>query len=154
MTLDQRAQKAREELFKRYDALNALWLKAEEEITKLHIPHAVEYVYDDYPDGHPRDCLSVLKIKGKWRICQGTYAHGSYPEFGPDDWTPVVECSALVRVEAAKHLPGLRQSVVEAAEKFIPRVDKAIATLEKALAADDNMAALLAERAKLNGRAK
>jgi hypothetical protein len=44
--------------------------------------------------------------------------------------------------------------VVEAAEKFIPRVDQAIAALEKALAADSNMAALLAERAKLNGRAK
>jgi hypothetical protein len=153
LTLDQRAQKAREELFKRYDALNTLWLKAEEGITKLHIPHAVEVVYGDYPDGHPCECLSIVKIKGKWRICQGSYSHGSYPE-GPDDWTPIVECSAAIRVEAVKHLPKLREAIVVAAEKFIPRVNQAIATLERALAADNDMAALLAERAKLNGRAK
>ncbi len=153
MTLNQRAQKAREELFNRYDALNALWLKAEEEITKLHIPHGVSYVYNDDLNGcYPSDCLGVMKIKGKWRICHGSYLPSCEPE--PDDWTPIVECSAVIRVEVVKHLPRLRQAVIEAAEKFIPRVDKAIKNLEKVLAAQDDMAALLAERAKLNGRAK
>jgi hypothetical protein len=163
MTLDQRAKQAREQLFKRYDALNALWLKAEEEITKLHIPHSVTYAYDSLDTDEFGlnegkvffvPCLGVQKIKGKWRICVGSYY--DYPDGRDSDpeWTSIIECSAEIRVEAAEHLPGLRQKVVEEAEKFIPRVNKAIEALEKALAADNNMEALLAERAMLNGRAK
>jgi hypothetical protein len=148
-------------LFKRYDALNALWLKAEEEITKLHIPHDVRYAYDGHDPSEfgPNEgkeyywvCLGVQKIKGKWRVCHGAYYEACDGRDSCPDWIPIIECSAEIRVEAAEHWPALRQAVVEAAEKFIPRVDEAIANLEKALAADNNMAALLAERAKLNGR--
>jgi ribosomal protein L32 len=41
VTLNERAEKARTTLFSRYDQLNALWLQAEKELAKLHIPHPV-----------------------------------------------------------------------------------------------------------------
>jgi len=158
MTLDQRAEIARKELFARYDQLNALWIKAEERLTKYHIPHAVEFNYCsyriDYNDpsaGEMLDYLSLQKVKGKWRICFGScYYLGP----GPSEWTPIVDCSAEIRVNAAKYLPGLETAVVESAERFIPRVDSAIRALIHALAQPDNLAELLAERAKLNGQAE
>jgi hypothetical protein len=152
LTLDQRAKTAREELFRRYDALNALWLKAEEDISKLHIPHDVEYPYQTYDiiEQKPDSYLAVVKIKGKWRICQGTYR--DWCEAGPAEWTPIVECSAAIRVYCAKYLPALREAVIKAAESFIPKVDAAIEKLSDALGVRDGLAMLLAERAKLNGK--
>ena len=58
------------------------------------------------------------------------------------------------RVDAARYLPGLEKSVVETAERFIPRVDSAISALTEALGMPITIEALLAERAKLNGKAK
>jgi hypothetical protein len=72
------------------------------------------------------------------------------------DWHYVDKdlCSGEVRADAAKHLPGLEKAVVESAERFVPKVDEAIKALSEALGEDGNVAALLAERAKLNGKAK
>lgn len=160
MTLEERAEKARKELFVRYDKLNALWTKAEEQITKFHIPRPVQFTYRSYPLDEFQDpngpqvchCLGLQKLKGKWRICLGTFVESSQcPEEEPS-WTQVLECSAEERIDAAKHIPKFRQKVVESAEKFIPKVDEAIAAISEALGTD--IADLLAERAKLNGRAK
>jgi hypothetical protein len=157
MTLEVRAEKARKELFARYDRLNALWLEAEERLTKYHIPRPVKHEYCEYllDEGDPNsgsmwDCLGLQKVKGKWRICHGSYY---YIEPGPSNWTPIVDCSAEVRVWAAKHLLGLEEEVVKSAEKFIPKVEDAIQALTSALGQPDQLADLLAERAKLNGRA-
>ncbi len=157
MTLKRRAEKARTELFARYDQLNALWLKAEERLTKNHVPLPVEHIYARYDSVEQQyygvggcECLGLQKIKGKWRICYGVYWFSSQPDA---DWVPITECSAETRVEAAKHLPGLEKAVIESAEKFIPRVDDAIQALTEALAQPDNLAYLLAERARLNGKA-
>jgi len=151
-----RADKAQKELFTRYDQLNALWLKAEERLTKYHIPRSVEHIYRecliderDPGSGPVWDCLGLQKVKGKWRICWGSYCY-SDPE--PSVWTPITECSAEIRVGAAMHLPGLEEAVVKSAETFIPRVDGAIQALADAIAQPDPLASLLAERAKLNGR--
>ncbi|HTU19587.1 MAG TPA: hypothetical protein VMG10_16115 [Gemmataceae bacterium] len=158
MTLNERAQKARDELFVRYDKLNALWLKAEEQLTHLHIPRPAECIYRDYepdyrePEFRIAECLGLQKIKGKWRICYGEYALLSEP--GPSDWTPITDCSAEIREEAAKHFPKLHKAVVESAEKFIPKVDSAIQHLAEALGDSANLNDLLAERAKLNGQAQ
>ena len=156
MALAKRAEEARKALFERYDQLNALWLEAERQLSKFHIPRPVCYEYaSDWEDGRPviGHCLGVRKIKGKWRICCGSYCY-----FAPDespDWEPITECSAEIRAGAASHLPKLREKVVESAEEFIPRVDKAIEELKEVLdVPDENLQALLAERAKLNGRGK
>jgi len=133
MTLAKRAETARASLFVRYDELNSLWTAAEEQLTKLHIPCAVRYCYLQYPEdsyrpdeGYIEECLGLQKIKGKWRICH-TVSAWNDPEYY---WTPITECSAETRVQAAKHLAGLRQAIVESAEGFIPKVDEAIDVLK------------------------
>jgi hypothetical protein len=160
MTLEQRAHNVRKQLFDRYDQLNAFWLKAEEMLTKkYHIPHAIQFDYG-YPgeceirdlDHNLCDCLGLAKIKGKWRICHGQYRLSGPPE--PDEWTPIVDCAAGVRVAAAKqvYLKGLEEEIVKSSESFRPRVDKAIQELAQFLDHHDDLAKLLAERAKLNGK--
>ncbi|HEY7423556.1 MAG TPA: hypothetical protein VH682_04870 [Gemmataceae bacterium] len=158
MTLEERAQKAREELFERYDQLNALWLKAEEHLTKYHIPCPVQFMYSYTPDDvrcnneiPECECLGLQKVKGKWRICYGEYYSCNQPDA---DWQPITECSAEIRVRAARHLPGLEKAVVESAERFIPKVDSAIKQLAEILGQPADLANLLAERAKLNGQAE
>src|SRR5215471_9015545 len=131
MKLEERAEKAREMLFSRYDTLNALWLQAEEQLTQLHVPRPVSHKYAAYDDGGLPSAitskyLGLQKVKGKWRICHGIYEEWWQP--GPE-WTPITECSAESRVEATKHLDDLRKAVVESAERFIPKVDEAINTL-------------------------
>jgi len=158
MTLTERARKVRETLCASYDQLNALWLRAEEELTKLHIPRPVECEYREYlEDPHDDNtltcqCLGIQKVKGKWRICHATYPAYSDAELC-GGWTPITECSVEIRVQAASHLPELREAVVKSAEDFVPKVGEAIDELKKALdVPDEHLRALLAERAKLNGR--
>ncbi|MBI3468597.1 MAG: hypothetical protein HY000_36810 [Planctomycetes bacterium] len=153
LSLNERAQRARKVLFDRYDQINALWLKAEEQIVQFHIPRPVCYGYHTECEFTPcgeqpvvEHCLGVQKVKGKWRICYGTYPY-NWP--ADPDWKPITECSAEVRTAAAKHLPNLRQAVVECAEKFIAVADDAIEELEQFVKQD--ISHLLAERAKLNG---
>jgi hypothetical protein len=156
MTLEQRAQRVRKDLFSRYDQLNALWTKAEEDLTRVHIPRPVEFIYGHYPADEHRtnesqvyECLGLQKVKSSWRICHGSYCDA---QSGPETWTPIVECSAQIRVEGAKHLPGLRKKAVESAEQFVPKVDEAINALTEALGdRAPDLAELLRERAKLNG---
>jgi len=160
MTLNERAEKARTVLFSRYDQLNDLWLQAEKELAKIHIPRSAEFCYQHYDDcGYPGECLrdyiGVRKIKGKWRICLGSYERGDIPDEIHDHWTPITDCSADARVWAVRYLPQLWEAVVKSAESFIPEVDEAIDKLRKALKVpDEHLRALLAERAKMNGKAK
>jgi len=159
MTLDQRAEQARKVLFSRYDQLNDLWLRAEKELAKFHIPRAAEFCYQCYDDhGFEgellREYLGVRKIKGKWRICLGSFRRETADETS-DQWTPITDCSAETRVWAVEYLPQLWEAVVKSAESFIPEVDEAIDKLRKALnVPDEHLRALLAERAKMNGNAK
>jgi hypothetical protein len=161
MTLSERAEKARSALFSRYDQLNDLWLQAEKELAKIHIPQDAEFCYQSHEDcGYPgerlRDYIGVRKIKGKWRICLGFHSRGDdVPDEIHDHWTPITDCSADDRVWAVKYLPQLWEAVVESAERFIPKVDDAIDRLRKVLRLpDEHLQALLAERAKMNGKAK
>lgn len=157
LTLNKRAEDARTALFERYDELNALWTQAEEQITKLHIPCGVECFYYSWADDPQTDyennhfVLGIQKIGGKWRICHGYCCDSGGQEVS--DWTAITECSAETRVRAAPHLSKLREEVVMTAERFIPRVDKAINELRESMKPSADIKDLLAERAKLNGKA-
>jgi len=161
MTISTRREESRESLFRLYDELNSLWLEAEKRLTEGHIPRTVEHVYAHYHvNGHnPNDgeialCLGLEKVQGKWRICHSSYDIRRQPE--PDNWTPITDCSAEIRVNAAEHLPGLEEEIVKSAEGFVPKVEEAIQTLRESLRRkpSEQILKLLAERAKLNGRAK
>ncbi len=155
MTLDERAQNARDTLFKRYDVLNALWLQAEEQLTAFHVPRPASYAYLEYDDPdsplamiHER--LGLQKIRGKWRIC-----HGLDYDVWPDreQWTPITECSAEIRVRAVRYVQDLRKAIVDDAERFIPQVEEAIHTLATTvgLSTSTESQDVLANHAKLNG---
>jgi hypothetical protein len=157
-SLSERAEAAQTALFERYDKLNALWIEAEDELSAIHIPNGVEFSYSHCQDPENPgyacySCLGLQKIKGKWRICHG-WSSDRYPDV--DDWTPITECSAAIRATVGRHLPKLREAVVKSAENFIPIVEKGIDELRAALnqCRNDNLPELLAERAKLNGKAK
>jgi hypothetical protein len=147
VTVDDRAQKARVELFSRCEKLDEQWLKMEGKFAKLPIPCGVVYVYHSYtvtgPDGSEgcvRDCLGIQSFRGRWRICHCSFCvwEDCPPRQESElDWTPIANCSPEVRVEAVQHLAGLGREIVEAAERFIPQVDQAIAKLSQALEADD-----------------
>ncbi len=156
MALIERARQARETLYGRYDQLNALWLQAEEELAKLHIPRPVKYSYHctDYDNGgYDGQYLAIQKIKGSWKICHGSFRGHQCEEVEEfSGWTPITDCSVETRVEAANHLAKLQKAIVKSAEDFILEVDEAIDELKKALSVpDEHLRALLAERAKLNG---
>lgn len=154
-TITERAAHAESVLFKRYDELNALWIRAEKEFTAYHIPHTISFEYA-HPSSDEDDpivrCLGLSKRNGAWRICHGEY-HYADADREPD-WTPITECSAILRVYATKWLPKLREAIVAASERFIPEVERAIERLRKELSVEPVVALedLLAERAKLNGR--
>jgi hypothetical protein len=160
MTLNKldRAQKVRATLFARYDQLNALWQRAEAELTRNHIPRPVHFEYYHYPldpDQPDREqvceCLGLQKINGKWRLCHGVYVAGSWGS-EPSDWKPMIESSGEDRVRAAEHLPAFRDAVIDSAERFVEEVDRAIKAMSDALGVPTNLPDLLAERAKLNGK--
>jgi hypothetical protein len=146
MTLDERAQKACEELSARYKKLDELWQQAEKEILRFHIPCGVVYEYDNHcidaeetSDVHVSYCLGIQEVYGELRICHSSYSYwanyaSEYHESEPV-WTPICECSPEVRVRAVEHLPGLREKVVETAEHFIPKVDEAIIKISRVLPA-------------------
>ena len=89
-------------------------------------------VYYDFPepsvhydeDGNAwKQYLCLQKFKGEWRILYGAspinHSQGQESK-------PITDCSAEIRVEAVKYLPGLREAVIESAENFIEEVDSAI----------------------------
>lgn len=154
-SVSQRAAIARKSLHDRYDELNDLWLRAEEQLAKYHIPIEVDCVYRSWDvEGTPWSqgkSLGMRKLgNSKWRICFAHW-HEGYPEEDLS-WIPIVDCPVEIRVEAAEHLNDLREAIVKSSEQFIPKVDAAIAALkEEILAGDDHLKVMLAERARLNG---
>lgn len=98
--------------------------------------------------------LGLRKIRGKWRICYCLYYYDAFPD--REDWTPITECSAEIRVEAARHVEALREAIVKSAEGFISRVDKAISRLATTVGLTTSPESQdgLVERAKLNGHHK
>ena len=75
----------------------------------------------------------MIKLRGAWRLCHA-YHYVSYSADEDDlDWIPLVEVNIEGRIKAAEHIDKLREAIVEAKEKLVPDVEKAIATLAKTL---------------------
>lgn len=135
--LDERNERARKALAARYDLLNQKWADAEKMLKSMQVPRSVWIEYDSEPVDPQRPgewqicyCLGLVKYRGDWRLCHGTY---DTSEGGPDNWKPVVDCSVEQRVAAAPHIGKLRERLVESAEKYISKVDRAVAEMTEAL---------------------
>ncbi len=151
MVPDQHDAQVRTALYERYDALNALYQRWEEKLSRFHIPRPVSFIYhaEEISGGERYYLLGVHRSQGKWCIvhaCQDWHGVGDEPE-----WQKITECSAQDRVRAAPFMVKLEEMIPQAAEEFIAEADAAIQCLKSGLS---NMPELLAERAKLNGQHK
>src|SRR5438045_3121189 len=102
--IENRRGAVEKELFDRYDRLNALIEKEEQELTSRHIPHDVEFCYYS-PLGEAEDnsmalAIGVTEVNGKLRLChqESHYEKGIF-------WTPLVDCLPHVRVNVARFIP-------------------------------------------------
>lgn len=154
-TLDERAEFARVALHDRYDKLSALWKKASQQLAKYHLPRSVSITYRHETDKYGQPFIDYYLGVQKWGS-DVRIVHDSFCYCDPDaesDWKCITDCSAEIRREAVEHFPALRQAVVESAENYIPEIDRAVLELER-MVIEGTTDSLLAERAKLNGKAK
>jgi hypothetical protein len=122
----------------RYDEIEALWNKAEEDLKRFRIPHAVQHCYfSDYDHGYPEHHVLWWMRYGKaWRIVHEIRT--GYSEFDDkrDDeceWKPITECPLDLRLAMIAEFQNLREKVVEAAEQAVPTLDEAISSFRKIL---------------------
>lgn len=147
-----RATVAQNGLFARYDELNQVWHDAERMLTSFHIPHEYNVIYVSYwadndgPSYEEHLHLGLQKVKGSWRICHG-YSDDIHPEVRV--WTPITECSAMIRVSAATHFDKLFEEAVRVSEQFLLRTAKAISHLRNFMTSQQDLADELADKAKL-----
>src|SRR5262249_39771199 len=125
-TLAERDQQANQALTTRYDALNLLFVTAEQHLKALKALHPVWVCYAPNEDGS-YEILGMTKHQEKWRLCHG-YDHEQND--GPAiEVRPIMECPIDVRVRAAEVVRELKEKMVKSKEEYIPRVDEAIKQL-------------------------
>ena len=141
MTLEERNDEVNKALEARFTQLNAALEAHEAKLKAMMVPKDTWFVYKSYADedvpGQPRGeyqyCIGMIKLRGAWRLCHSYhYISYSWPEEDMD-WKPLVEASIEDRIKAAEHIDKLREAIVEAKEKLVPDVERAIATLAKFL---------------------
>jgi hypothetical protein len=137
---DEREQQIIKALKGRYDEIEALWTKAEEDLKRFRIPHRVEHCYDSNYDcgGYPEHRALWWARYGKgWRIVHEVrIAYSEIDDGRPDEsceWKPITECPLDVRLSMISEFENLRRKVIEAAEKAVPTLDEAISSFHKIL---------------------
>ena len=133
-----REQQIIEALKGRYDEIEALWNKAEEDLKRFRIPHAVEHCYfSDYDHSYPiHHALWWTRYGKEWRIChEQRTAYSEVDDKHPDecDCKPITECSLNLRLAMISEFENLRRKVIEAAEKAVPTLDEAISNFRTIL---------------------
>jgi hypothetical protein len=134
---EEQEKKIIEALTGRYDELEQLWEKAEKDLKRFRVPHDIRHRYltkylGEDPEGPAfQFYLGFVKYGKGWRICHGCYFDEDRD--GDIDWKPVIESTVDVRLETIPHFEELRKKVIEAAEKCVPKLDKAIAEFRTVL---------------------
>ena len=133
---DDRNQNANDGLSSLYDKLNESYEAAEKILKDMKMPLEARHEYrfvvdDDYdPQGQGTEFyLGFVKYDGKWQICHGTGRRYDTHDEGIC-WKPIRETAVEDRVRAASHLGKLKLALIDAKEKFIPKVDKAIQDIQ------------------------
>jgi hypothetical protein len=132
-SLSKRNEVVRTEIEKKLDLLTELWKAVEEKILAMQPPRHIYLQYAKYYHDNGMgeyECLGLQRHGNKWRVCYGR--DGDWMDEGPD-WRPIIDCSTEVRVEAAKHIGALLEEVVRSGKEYIPVVDEAVQSLEKAI---------------------
>jgi len=135
---DEREQEVIKALRGRYDEIEALWNRAEEDLKRFRIPHAVEHCYfSDGEQGYPeRHALWWMRYGKAWRIVHEIRTvYSAVDDKHPDEceWKPITECPLDQRLAMISEFENLRQKVIEAAEQAVPNLDEAISSFRKIL---------------------
>lgn len=131
LDVEARKDRAVQSLHEQFDRLNVLWAEKEKELVSMHVPQEVWHQYKSVEtdsDGHGEDYyIGLAKWRGQWRLVW-SWNDWMHPD-DSDDTKPILEAALEDRIEAAAHFSTLREKVVKAAEKAIPKVEAAIAAL-------------------------
>lgn len=142
MTLEERNDEVNRALEARFSQLNAALEEHEATLKSMMVPKNAWVMYASVENedlragetyGEYQSYIGMIKLRGEWRLC---HADHYFDYCGPPEdirWKPIVEASIEDRIKAAEHLDKLREAIVEAKEKLIPDVEKAIAILAKSL---------------------
>lgn len=132
--LDEQNKVIKEKMNGKLEQINALWDEIENKLVHMQKPRTVAYTYytDDMDQSRvPIDYnFGIAKVGGKWRLCM------SVEEASGDilSCRPISDCTMEERVNAVRHLPGLKKTIVESGEKFLEQMDEATRGLENFLA--------------------
>ena len=142
--VDQSQKALKAAISQRYDKLNALWKKAEDDLREYLVP--VEVIHEYKRSSHPDEnlsrqygfevayCLAWTKTKTGWHLCHG-YLDESWN--GGDDveysFTPILDSSIDRRNECVPVFKDLKNKVIEQAKQLVPKLDDNIASLAEAL---------------------
>jgi hypothetical protein len=126
-TLAERDREAEQRLSTRYDALNQLFIEAEQRLKSLKPLHPVWVQYGHDPFG-AWEILGITKHQGKWRLCHA-YDHEMNDDGPFREVKPIVECAIDIRICAARFVRRLNEEIVKSKEEYVPKVDEAIKDL-------------------------
>jgi hypothetical protein len=127
----------------RYDQIDALWLRAEEDLRRFRLHTVVCTLPFESFSLDPNDfegqgdkehhCLGFLRYGKSWRICHGVYRDlpPGYDE--EPHWTPISDCSMEMRIKVIPVFQELRQKVIESVEQTVPKLDAALANFRRLL---------------------
>lgn len=128
----------------RYDQLDALWKRAEDDLKRFRLHSLVQTghfksfpLFQDDLEGkgpHEYHFLGFLRCGKGWRICYGVSRDAPNGVEDETCWTPIGDCSVDVRIEAIPVFEELRKKVVETAEQSVPKLDTALETFRRILA--------------------
>jgi len=132
--LEKKNLEVRQKLENGLDRLNAMWEQVEQKLIAFQTPRYVNFTYDTQTNPESGESaysmLALAKVGGDWRVCYGIFYDSDHEE---PDWKPITDCSAEIRVEAAKHVSKLKEEIIRTAEGFLPEIENAIASLDEAL---------------------
>ncbi len=105
-SLDDRSRRTAAALAPRYDQLNRLWAEAENKLRSMQAPRHMSgksttaWKWNPQDPYSPRecDCLALVKYRGEWRLCHGSFVkddfHGDPRDPNqPTNWRPIADCT-------------------------------------------------------------
>ncbi len=123
------------------DRLSELWTKLERKLLTKEPPRRICILYytsvaescEDGSELTERRFLGIQRHGGKWRICSAT-AVGLHPRGEEFPWKPIPpECDAPACADAVTGIEEPKREVRKTRSLFIPKLDKAISSLEDSL---------------------
>ncbi len=142
--IDQSPKTLKAVISQRYDKLNAVWKKAEDDLREYLVPFEVVHEYKRTP--HPNEelsrqygfdvaeCLAWTKTRTGWHLCHGYLDESSNGGENVEySYTPILDSSIDRRNECVIAFKDLKKKVIETAQQLVQKLDDNIASLTEAI---------------------